>query len=141
MNPAGLSSGKVKGGTRMSTIARNRSVTVISTFAVNPGDQDRLLECLVDATHSVISKQPGFISAGFHKSLDGTMVVNDSRWESREDFYAYLEKPLAWATLREALKLGHAEYNVYELHAELHVAGPVSLAPAADVPVNIDKLS
>lgn len=121
----------------MSTIARNRKVTVISTFAVNPGDQDRLLECLVSATRSVISKQPGFITASFQKSLDGTMVVNDSQWESREDFYAYLEKPLAWATLREALKLGHAEYNVYEMYATVELEREEPVPANSDAPLII----
>ncbi|MEZ5337037.1 MAG: antibiotic biosynthesis monooxygenase family protein [bacterium] len=99
----------------MTTIAKNTYVTVISNFSVNPGDQDRLLKHLVDAFSRVISKQPGFIAANFHKSQDGTKVVNYSQWESREDFYAYLEKPMAWAVVREALKLGHAEYNVYDV--------------------------
>ncbi|MCB1219126.1 MAG: antibiotic biosynthesis monooxygenase [Planctomycetales bacterium] len=100
----------------MTTIAKNQYVTVISNFQVNPGDQDRLLNHLVDAFSRVISKQPGFIAANFHKSQDGTKVVNYAQWESREDFYAYLEKPMAWATVREALKLGHAEYNVYDVY-------------------------
>jgi len=100
----------------MTTIAKNRFVTVISNFEVNPGEQDRLLNYLVEATSSVISKQPGFIAANFHKSQDGSKVVNYAQWENREAFYAFLEKPMAWATVREALKLGRAEYNVYDVY-------------------------
>ena len=33
----------------MTVIAKNQYVTVISNFSVNPGDQDRLLNHLVDA--------------------------------------------------------------------------------------------
>ena len=51
-------------------------VTLINVFTVAPEDQQRLLDVLLEATESVISEMPGFVSANLHKSLDGTRVVN-----------------------------------------------------------------
>jgi hypothetical protein len=38
---------------------------------------------LIEATEPIMKKQEDFISANIHRSLDGTAVVNYSRWKSR----------------------------------------------------------
>jgi quinol monooxygenase YgiN len=35
----------------------------------------------------------GLISANFHRSLDGTRVINYGQWRSQADFEAILEQP------------------------------------------------
>jgi antibiotic biosynthesis monooxygenase (ABM) superfamily enzyme len=61
----------------MVTIAKDKDVvTLINVFTVAPEDQQRLVDVLVDATQTVMRKQPGFISANIHRSLDGTRVTN-----------------------------------------------------------------
>jgi antibiotic biosynthesis monooxygenase (ABM) superfamily enzyme len=61
----------------MATIAKdNDVVTLINVFTVEPGHQQRLVDVLVEATEAVMSKQPGFIAANIHRSLDGTRVTN-----------------------------------------------------------------
>ena len=42
-----------------------------------------------------MSQQEGFISANFHKSLDGTKVVNYAQWKSKEAFEKMLKNPTA----------------------------------------------
>ena len=75
----------------MVTISKdNDVVTLINVFTVAPEDQQRLVDVLVDATQSVMRKQPGFISANIHRSLDGTRVTNYAQWRSREAFEAML---------------------------------------------------
>jgi len=67
----------------MTTISKNRDiVTLINVFIVEPENQQRLVELIVEATEELASKLPAFISSNIHKSLDGTQVVNYAQWES-----------------------------------------------------------
>lgn len=68
----------------------NSCQTVITTFEMTPGTCQDLLDELVDAYKSFISKQPGFISAGLHVNDAQTRIANYSQWERREDFQAML---------------------------------------------------
>ncbi|PWG18688.1 antibiotic biosynthesis monooxygenase family protein [Salibaculum griseiflavum] len=64
--------------------------TVITTFEVNPAICDDVLDLLRAAYAEVISKQPGFISAGLHVNDAQTRIANYSQWSRREDFQAML---------------------------------------------------
>jgi heme-degrading monooxygenase HmoA len=64
--------------------------TVLTTFEVTPGTCDDLLDELRDAYASVISRQPGFISAALHVNDARTRIANYSQWRRREDFQAML---------------------------------------------------
>ena len=64
--------------------------TVITTFEVNPGTCEDLLEKLRDAYESFIRHQPGFIAAALHVNDAQTRIVNYSQWQRREDFLAML---------------------------------------------------
>ncbi len=75
----------------MPTIAPSNSYqTVLTTFEMTPGTCQDLLDALVDAYESFISKQPGFIGAGLHVNDAQTRIANYSQWERREDFQAML---------------------------------------------------
>ena len=75
----------------MLTIARDKHLqTVITTFEVNPGMCQDLLDALTDAYREVISQQPGFIAAALHVNDAQTRIANYSQWERREDFMAML---------------------------------------------------
>jgi quinol monooxygenase YgiN len=65
-------------------------VTLINVFTVAPENQRRLLDVLTEATTSVVAAMPGFVSANFHRSLDGSRVTNYAQWRSREDMEAML---------------------------------------------------
>jgi heme-degrading monooxygenase HmoA len=52
-----------------------------------------LIAVLIQATEEVMKKQPGYISANIHKSLDGTKVTNYAQWRTKEDFEAMLKNP------------------------------------------------
>jgi quinol monooxygenase YgiN len=64
--------------------------TVITTFEVTPGTCQDVLEMLNDAYETVISKQPGFISAALHVNDAQCRIANYSQWKRREDFQAML---------------------------------------------------
>ena len=101
----------------MVTIAKdNDVVTLINVFTVAPEDQQRLVDVLVEATQAVMRKQPGFVSANIHKSLDGTRVANYAQWRSREAFEAMLGDQEAAGHMGEAARITeNFEPHLYEV--------------------------
>ena len=99
------------------TIAKdNDVVTLINVFTVRPEHQQRLVDALADATETVMRKQPGFVSASIHRSLDGTRVTNYAQWRSREDFEAMFHDPGVLAHVREAERIAVSyEPHLYEV--------------------------
>lgn len=101
----------------MTTITAGRKIlTLINVFTVKPENQQRLIDVLTEADQSVIKELPGYISANFHRSLDGTKVTNYAQWESNEALEAMLKHPQAMLhlqTVRElAEKVEPARYEV-----------------------------
>jgi heme-degrading monooxygenase HmoA len=103
--------------TTMTTITTDKNlVTLINIFTVTPENQQRLVDLLIGATQHTMRKQPGYISANIHKSLDGTRVTNYAQWRSREDFETMRNNPEAAAHMREASKLAISfEPHLYEV--------------------------
>ena len=100
----------------MTTISKdNNVVTLINVFTVEPENQQRLVDVLVEATEKVMSRQPGFVSANLHKSLDGTRVANYSQWTSVEDYQAMLQNPQVLPHMEEATQLATFDAHLYEV--------------------------
>jgi len=101
----------------MVTIAKNNDVvTLINVFTVAPEDQQRLVEVLIEATQAVMRKQPGFVSANIHRSLDGTRVANYAQWRSREAVEAMLQYQEAADHMGEAASVAeNFEPHLYEV--------------------------
>ena len=101
----------------MVTISKDDDlVTLINVFTVAPEDQQRLVEVLVEATQAVMRKQPGFISANIHRSLDGTRVTNYAQWRSREAFEGMLGDREAAEHMGEAAWIAERfEPHLYEV--------------------------
>ena len=94
----------------------NDVVTLINVFTVAPEDQQRLVDVLVEATQAVMRKQPGFVSANIHKSLDGTRVANYAQWRSKEAFEAMLRDREAAEHMGEAARIAESfEPHLYEV--------------------------
>ena len=100
-------------------------MTFINVFAVEPERQALLVKLLLDATEHVMSKQPGFISARLHRSLDGTHVVNYARWRDRAAFEAIFSNPDAVRHMRAIREIAYGDGHVYDIVAH-HVAAQVS---------------
>jgi len=64
--------------------------TMINTLTVKPDKQEELLAYLKKMTEEDIVTWPGFISANFHVSEDGTRIINYAQWRSIEDLRAML---------------------------------------------------
>lgn len=103
----------------MPTISTEAAVqTVITTFEVNPGTCEDVLDLLRDTFAGFISRQPGFVSAALHVNDAATRIANYSQWERREDFLAMLRSPEMRRRTREITALCRSfEPVLYEVVA------------------------
>ena len=65
--------------------------TEIVVFTVEPDHQQPLIDAIVREVDRWVKHCPGFISASYHKSLDGTKVVNYAQWQSEADWKAFTQ--------------------------------------------------
>lgn len=101
---------------KLTSISKNAElVTLINVFAVEPENQQLLVDLLVEATEDVMCKLPGFISANIHKSLDGKWVTNYAQWRSVEDFKALFKNPDALSHMPNIGKIAKSEPVLYEV--------------------------
>ena len=106
----------------MTTISKdNKIMTLINVFTVEPENQQRLVELLVEATEKTMKNVDGFISANIHKSADGVRVVNYAQWRSREDFAAMLKNPEARAHMVPIMEIATYDAHTYEVVETLSV--------------------
>jgi quinol monooxygenase YgiN len=89
--------------------------TLINVFTVAPENQQRLVDLLVEATEQVMSRQPGYLAANIHRSLDGTKVTNYAHWRSPQGFQALARNPEAVAHMRRAQELATFEPALNEV--------------------------
>jgi quinol monooxygenase YgiN len=97
----------------MPTISKdNKCVTLINTFTVEPSNQQKLLDLLIEATETSVRHKKGFISASFHRSLDGTKITAYAQWQSVEDYQEMRKQP---SILGQALSFSTFESGMYEV--------------------------
>jgi quinol monooxygenase YgiN len=100
----------------MATIQKGRDVlTLINVFTVARENQQKLADLLVEATEKTMKRQPGFVSASIHRSLDGTKVVNYAQWRSKADFEAMQKNPEARPHMEAAAALARFDPIVCEV--------------------------
>ena len=68
-----------------------------------------MVRIIRDGTEKLFSKQPGCISASFHKSHDGRRVVNYGQWRSAQDIEAYRIQPEIGEYFKRLRELAHFE--------------------------------
>ena len=93
----------------------NQVVTLINVFIVTPENQQKLIDMLIEATQKTMKHVPGFVSASFHKSADGTRVANYAQWRRAEDFEAMLRDPRAAEHMKPILELATNDAHLYEV--------------------------
>ena len=95
----------------MEITIRERSdiVTLINIFAVEPENQEQLVDLLTEGTETLFSKLPGYIAASFHKSADGKRVVNYGQWRSPADIAAFRTDPEIGAYFQRVKALAQVE--------------------------------
>ncbi|KOU63460.1 actVA 6 [Streptomyces sp. MMG1533] len=74
------------------------------TFPVDgPATQRKLVELATGGVQEWIREVPGFLSATYHASTDGSAVVNYAQWESEQAYRENFAADPRSAKLREAL--------------------------------------
>lgn len=102
-------------GTNPTIISKDANlVTVINKFSVEPENHKRLLQ-LLDDLRIVVEKQPGFISANVHSSIEGTRIVSYAQWNTKEDYQAVYTNSDANPILDEIKKISKFSWNLYEV--------------------------
>jgi heme-degrading monooxygenase HmoA len=67
--------------------------TQINIATVEPENQPKLVQLLRDATDTLFSKMPGWISTSILKGKDGRRVLIYSQWRSSADIEAFRKDP------------------------------------------------
>lgn len=89
-------------------------ITYFAEFRLKPENQQRLLD-LAQENVVLAMENPGLIFAIFHRSLDGTIVVNYGHWRSVTDFEALGTQP-QFAPLSQYWRgLAEEEVHLYEV--------------------------
>ncbi|BAY50453.1 hypothetical protein SAMD00079811_80820 (plasmid) [Scytonema sp. HK-05] len=105
----------------MVTISEQAGIlTVINVFTLEPEQQERLVDFLVE-NKEIPMRQPGFISANLHTSLDGTRVVNYIQWRSREALEAASKNPDFIAMAKQAAEFAPHDFHVYKVASTMEV--------------------
>jgi len=82
-------------------------VTLLDVFVVTPEKQQALVDIEIQA-NAVVKRQPGYISATIYRSLDGTKVTSEMRFESREAFEAMLQNPEIRQFIQQAARVAES---------------------------------
>ena len=102
-------------GTDPTIISKDENlVTVINKFSVEPENHQNLIK-LLDDLRKIVEKQPGFISANVHKSLEGNRVVSYAQWKTKENYQAVYTNSAAKPILDEIKKISKFSWNLYEV--------------------------
>lgn len=100
----------------MPTIAKhNEVITVIFSLATESERQQELIDLMIDALETTTKHQPGFISASFHKSLDGTRVFNYAQWKTRSDYETFAQSPEDQAIAKKVAQFQLVDSHIYEV--------------------------
>ena len=100
----------------MATIEKNNGLyTIILHFDVKPETQQEQLEDLIEFFESVVSKQPGLVSTNFHKSLDGTRILNYTQWKSKGDWKNAIHDKEVLNHLKNPIKHAKIQIHDYEV--------------------------
>jgi quinol monooxygenase YgiN len=73
-------------------IRQGQYITHFAEFQLQPENQPRLIE-LAKENIGKAMELPGLISANFHRSLDGTRVINYGQWVDRETIENLKKQP------------------------------------------------
>lgn len=113
----------------MPTIAKhNDVVTVIFSFAVELERQQELVDMMIDALETTTKHQPGFVSASFHKSLDGVRVFNYAQWRTQAEYEAFAQSPQDQAIGVKFSQFELLDSHVYEVVISKPDDAPLKIA-------------
>lgn len=83
-------------------------------FKMQPENQPKMVELAKEHVKPAM-EQPGLISATFHRSLDGTSVINYGHWENKEAIEELVKKPGFSKDKPYWDGVAENEYHLYEV--------------------------
>ena len=86
----------------------------VAEFDMPAENQPRIVELAKEHVKTAM-KQPGLISATFHRSLDGTRVINYGQWENQEAIEELKKQPGFSKDKPYWEGLADNEYHLYEV--------------------------
>lgn len=90
-------------------------VTLINVFTCAPERQEELLRLLQAMTDQVTRHLPGFISASFHRSLDGVRIANYAQWESEAAWRGMVRHSAVQERMGAIIAMATFQPALYEL--------------------------
>ena len=87
----------------------SKLTTLVNVFAVEPVNQQKLIELLKEGTESFFSKMPGFVSSSVLRGKGGQQVINVSQWRSVEDIAAFRQDSRFGPYIQRIIALAKAE--------------------------------
>ncbi len=112
------------------TIKEKSGITLIDVFSVDPKNQDKLVQIMVEATEKTLKHIPGFISMSVHKSLDGKRVTNYEQWESVKHCEMMYQNPEVRQHIQKAV--GIAKADITSLSSVLYTVEHVNSGDGKD---------
>lgn len=88
-------------------------------FSMQPENQPKMIELAKEHIKPAM-KQPGLISATFHRSLDGTRVINYGHWQDRKAIEELVKQPGFGKEKPYWDGIADNEYHLYEV---VHTVG------------------
>ena len=89
-------------------------LTHFAEFGMPAENQPRMVELAKEHVKSAM-EQPGLISATFHRSLDGTRVINYGQWENQEAIENLVKQPGFSKDKPYWDGIAENEYHLYEV--------------------------
>lgn len=89
------------------------------TFTVEPARQQEIAGIIVDQVERTAAHHPGFVSATYHLSFDGTEIMNYAQWAGKDAFDAFAEDPAsqdlrtAFANLDGVVSITGSAWQIY----------------------------
>ncbi|NKN39357.1 antibiotic biosynthesis monooxygenase [Agrobacterium sp. a22-2] len=100
--------------------AHSGVITQINVFTVPPGNQQPLIDLLVESAEFARSI-PGWMSASIHRSLDGTRVVNYAQSDSLDASKRIIDRLREEGYLQRNQALAVANPGLYEVVRTLEI--------------------
>ena len=95
-------------------IKEGEYIVHFAEFTMQPENQPKMVELAKEHVKPAM-KQLGLVSATFHRSLDGTSVINYGQWENKEAIEELVKKPGFSKDKPYWDGIAENEYHLYEV--------------------------
>ena len=99
-------------------ITKGKYITHFAEFRMSPDSQPRMVELAKEHVNQAM-QLPGLLSANFHRSLDGTRVINYGQWENENVIEELRKQPGFGSEAPYWEGIAENEFHLYEVvHTE-----------------------